>query len=107
MALNTTRNVARENATRVPHTYEVGQQVWVRLAPSDRKWKLNAPFEGPFPILNVYPTGTLKIQRGAYEETIHIRRVKPFLASDDVQETEPHQDVAVCGGECHSPGGIP
>ena len=83
------RNTARENASRIPHQYAIGQHVLVKLDPSDRKWKLNAPFEGPFPIIKVFHNGTLRIQRGAYEETIHLRRLKPFLASDDEQQSAP------------------
>ena len=80
-----TKDNERENANRLAHTYVVRQQVWVRIAPSDRKWKLNAPFEGPFPIRKVFANGTLRIQRGAYEETIHIRRVKPYVDSDELR----------------------
>ena len=50
-ARNAARGIARENAARIEHQYVSGQQVWVKLHPSNRKWKLNAPFEGPFPII--------------------------------------------------------
>ena len=98
---NTARSTARENASRIPYRYAAVQQVLVKLDPSDRRWKLNAPFEGPFPIIRVYGNGTVRIQRGAYDETIHIRRIKPFLASDDGHQTEHSRDRAVRGEECH------
>ena len=99
---NTTKGIARENAAQIPHAYTVGQQILVKLDPSDRKWKQNAPFEGPFTIIKVSPTGNLRIQQGAYEETIHIRWVEPFIASDDEMETEPHPE-----GEARGGGGVP
>ena len=101
-ARNAARGLARENAARVEHQYVAGHQVWVKLDPSDCKWKLNTPFEGPFPILKVYPNGTLRIQQGAYSETIHLRRVKPLIDSDDANMSEPHLDGEIRGGECHS-----
>ena len=104
-AKNTTKNLARENAARIPHTYMVGDKVLVRLDPSDRKWKLNAPFEGPFLIMQVYKNGTIRIQRGAYDEVIHLRRVKPFVDSDYETRTDSLQRGEIRGGECHSPVG--
>ena len=104
-AANSAKSNAREIVARVPHRYAVGEKVLVKLNDSGHKWKLNAPFEGPFVILKVCDNGTLQIQRGAYEEIIHLRRVKPFLDSDNEQGTEHHLDGEVRGGECHSPSG--
>ena len=84
---NAAKGVARENASRVLHEYTVGQKVWVKLDPSNWRWKLNVPFEGPYPVLRVYQNGTLRIKHGAYEETIYIHCVKPFVDSDDKRET--------------------
>ena len=35
--------------------------------------------EGPYKIKIIYRNGTVKILRGAYEETISIRRLRPYL----------------------------
>ena len=45
---NTNKGVAQENASRISHIFEAGQHVLVKLYPSGHKWKLNAPFEGPW-----------------------------------------------------------
>ena len=34
--------------------------------------------EGPYEVLRAYKNGTLKILRGDYKETIHLRRVKLY-----------------------------
>ena len=46
-------------------------------------------------ILKVYTNGTIRLLRGAYAETIHIRQIKPFLVSDNEVITEPHLDGKV------------
>ena len=40
--------------------------------------KLQQPTEGPYRVLKVNENGTVRILRGFFEETIHIRRLKPF-----------------------------
>lgn len=34
--------------------------------------------EGPFVIIQINKNGTVKIQRNSYQETIHLRRIKPY-----------------------------
>ncbi|KAE8902430.1 hypothetical protein PF003_g13419 [Phytophthora fragariae] len=41
--------------------------------------KLAQPTESPFVITAVYSNGTLTVDRGIYDETINIRRVKPYF----------------------------
>ena len=41
--------------------------------------KLDCPKEGPFEITDVYANGTVRIQRGAVNERINIRRLEPHF----------------------------
>ena len=69
---------ARENTSRLSHKYMVGDKVLILINKDDVKSKMDQLTEGPFAIVKVYPShGTVKIQRGAYQEMIHIRRLKP------------------------------
>ena len=67
----------RENSTRINHDYNVGDKVLILQY--DIHAKMDQPTEGPFEIIKVHRThGTVKIARGAYNKTIHVRRLKPF-----------------------------
>ena len=44
----------------------------------EKSAKLMKPTEGPYPIVEVHINGTVTIQRGSYQERIHIRRIKPY-----------------------------
>jgi transposase InsO family protein len=71
------RNNARENRSRLRHTYAVGDKVLIEkpgLIP-----KLHAPRTGPYVVEKVNTNGTIRIRRGAISETINIRRVSPFF----------------------------
>ena len=69
-------NMERENSSRIPHTYQIGDQVLVRF---NTKSKYGAnPYKGPYPILRVNDNGTIQIRKGIYEQTINIRLVKPY-----------------------------
>ena len=50
----------------------------VKLEGSDRGSKLNNLYEGPYEVVKSYGNGTIKIDRGAYTETLHKHRVKPY-----------------------------
>jgi hypothetical protein len=71
------RNNERENKTRVPHDYKVGDKVFLQK-PGIIK-KLSSPRTGPHQILEVYNNGTVRIQRGAISERVNIRRIIPFI----------------------------
>ena len=71
------RNNARENKNRVEHEHKPGDKLMLRNEGTLRK--LSAPREGPFKVLKVNNNGTLRIQRGAIEETVNIRRCTPYL----------------------------
>ena len=69
----------RENNARFNHTYRVGDKVLILLDQKEINGKMNQPTEGPYEIIKVnLSNGTVKIARGNYNETIHIRRLKPY-----------------------------
>jgi hypothetical protein len=57
----------RENAKRTRHDYQVGNCVLVKA-------KLNGKYQGDL------CNGTVCLNRGAYQETINIRRIKPYFS---------------------------
>ena len=67
----------RENSRRVDHDYSVGDQVYITRTDIHRK--LDGPKTGPYPITDVYTNGTVRIQRGAINERINIRRIEPHF----------------------------
>jgi hypothetical protein len=76
------QNNKRENATRIPHQYNVGDRVMVRLDPN-RKHGTDQ-FKGPFTVTRVYDNGTVKLSRatpagGAVYATWNIRNVDPCM----------------------------
>ena len=68
----------RENAKLKEYVYEEGMKCWIVKNKFERKSKLDKPAEGPFKILKVYQNGNVRLNRNVYEETINIRRLKPF-----------------------------
>jgi hypothetical protein len=66
----------RENATRIPHEYKVGDKILLTKPGMLRK--LSVPRTGPHLVQAVYTNGTLRIQRGSISERVNIRRVTPF-----------------------------
>jgi len=70
------QNNARENASRVPHTYSVGDRVMVRKPGKLRK--LESLKEGPYPIVRVFTNGSVTIQKGVTTQRINIRRIEPY-----------------------------
>jgi hypothetical protein len=69
------RNNERENSRRIPHSYRVGQKVYIRVSNIARKLDVQ---EGPFEILKINSNGTVSIRCSPLvRETIHIRRLHP------------------------------
>ena len=66
----------RENASRIPCTYQEGEKVMYRID-SLSKYGQN-PWEGPYKILSVNDNGTLQVRKGLYIETVNIHLVKPY-----------------------------
>jgi hypothetical protein len=73
------QNNKRENAKRIAHTYNVGDQVMVKEDPH-RKLE-GAWFSGPYTVNQVYDNGTVQLSKatngGAVLTTWNIRNVKP------------------------------
>ena len=74
---------ARENKSRIAHSYAVGDLVLIQLNKRTLP-KLACPTEGPYRVIKVHLNGTVVIQRGSYAETINIRRLLPFLAPSSI-----------------------
>ena len=67
----------RENSKRISHDYRPGDQIL--LIKDGHFRKLDEPYQGPFPITDVYVNGTVRIQRSTtVSEMINIRRITPF-----------------------------
>mmetsp|Transcript_126 Transcript_126/g.296 ORF Transcript_126/g.296 Transcript_126/m.296 type:complete len:102 (-) Transcript_126:186-491(-) len=73
-------NNFKENKKRVNHTYSVNDLVLIITPSSERnkQRKLSSPTEGPYRITKVYANGTVRILRGHFEETMSIRRLRPY-----------------------------
>ena len=67
-----------ENKNRLEHSYQVNDRVLIILDKNEQGPKLSSPTEGPYKILKTYSNGTVKIQRGTYQEIISVRRLKPY-----------------------------
>jgi transposase InsO family protein len=74
------RNNQRENRSRLPHKYRIGDLVLVEV-PGVRA-KLTPPRKGPYKVVRVYTNGTVRIQRGAISQRINLRRLSPFFERD-------------------------
>jgi len=81
------KNNKAENAKRTPHTYSIGDKVLLRRGNEN---KYEAPYHGPYTITQVNENGTVRMIVKNVEDTINIRRLTPYLATEDI----PH------GGEC-------
>ena len=67
----------RENRTRIPHEYKVGDQV---LMNDNQAYKYEPQRRGPYQILQVNNNGTVRIQRGAVQDTVNIRQLRPYYS---------------------------
>jgi hypothetical protein len=76
------RDNVRENATRIPHEYKVGDKV-SKTRPGIQP-KLRRKRDGPYEVIAVDDTGTIRIRQGAIAERLNIRRVMPF--NEDTQD---------------------
>jgi RNase H-like domain found in reverse transcriptase/Reverse transcriptase (RNA-dependent DNA polymerase)/Integrase zinc binding domain len=74
------RNNDRENQKRIPHHYQVGDQVLVQKPGILRK--LSKPFDGPYTVERVYNNGTIRIRKGPLTTRINVRRCHPFHPSE-------------------------
>jgi hypothetical protein len=68
----------RENSKRIAHKYKVGDKVLLKNDAKKIKRKFEDEYLGPYTILEVHNNGNVTIDRGAFEERVHIRRVIPY-----------------------------
>ena len=78
-----TQNNVRENATRLEHTYSIGDRVMVKQDPNRKHGR--DMFRGPYTVTRVNDNGTVWLTRvtpagGAVSETWNIRNVEPCMA---------------------------
>jgi len=81
------KNNKAENAKRIPHQYKVGDKVLLKRGTEN---KYETPYKGPYTILKVNDNGTIRMQVNNVEDTYNIRRLTPYLGTEDI----------VHGGEC-------
>jgi hypothetical protein len=65
----------RENKGRIDHQYSVGDKVY--LHPTGIQRKLETQKKGPYRITHVYTNGTVRLQMGAQNDKVNIRRIEP------------------------------
>ena len=75
------QNNQRENRTRVPHEYKVGDKVLVKQDPNRKHG--DDRYKGPYEITNVYDNGTVKLLQGTsrggvVSQTWNIRQLTPY-----------------------------
>jgi hypothetical protein len=69
----------KENKSRIPYEYKVGDQLLLETPGILRK--LSTPCTGPYPVMNVYKNGTIRIQKGKkriVSERMNICIITPF-----------------------------
>ena len=69
------KNNRRENAKRIPHKYEIGDEV---LLDEPGAYKYETKQSGPYTLRQVYNNGTVSIKKGACLDTVNIRRLTPY-----------------------------
>ena len=71
------RGIAKEQRKRIPHQYQVGDQVLVKNP--EVKTKFAGPeYKGPFTIRAVHDNGTVRVQMDKTLDTFNIRQIKPY-----------------------------
>ena len=88
------KNNKAENAKRIDHQYKEGDLV---LLLHGAKNKYEAPYKGPYCILQVNDNGTVRLKVGAVEDTVNLRRLTPYTSAPTKAKTVNH------GGECSMP----
>ena len=77
------QNNKRENATRKPHQYAVGNRVMIHLDPHQKHG--SDQYSGPHTVTQVNNNGTVKLSKAAYNgraviETWNVRNLDPCMA---------------------------
>ena len=69
-------NNERENAKRIPHTYQIGDKIMLKKY---NQHKYGGPeYEGPYAITTVNDNSTVRIQRRKFYDVVNIRNIKPY-----------------------------
>ena len=80
-------NNNKENKKRLEHEYKVGDKVLLVLKSyelrNNPKISPSTYSRGPFTIIEVIANGTVKIQCGAFEDTVSIRRITPYYPREE------------------------
>jgi hypothetical protein len=85
------KNNQRENSSRIPHEYSVGDKVLVEQVV---KTKFSRDkYMGPFQVLEIPGNGTLKLALDGYEDTINLRRIKPYVEPSDQATAQAEEPV--------------
>ena len=61
--------------------YQIGDKILIILSADERRKQKkigDQVTEGPYEIKRIYRNGTVRILRGTYQETISIRRLRPY-----------------------------
>src|SRR5687768_11002637 len=86
------KNNKAEKAKCIAHQYSTGDLV---LLLQGTKNKYDAPYQGPFCILQVNDNGTVRLVVGAVKVTVNIRPLTPYTSAPTKTDTVDH------GGECN------
>ena len=84
----TKKNNQSEIAKRTPHTYRVGDQVFIRRGMEN---KYETRYKGPYQTTKVNENSTMQIKVEIVEDTYIIRRSTPYITLADITH----------GGECN------
>ena len=71
-------NNARENKSRIPHEYKVGDMILITRNKRSKHGEREK--DGPYLIVNVNNNGTVRYDKGTYSDIINIRQCEPFQA---------------------------
>ena len=69
-------NNTRENRTRIPHDYSVGDMILVSR--NKRSKHGDREKNGPYPIVQVNNNGTVRYDKGKYSDIINVRQCQPY-----------------------------
>ena len=66
----------RENRTRIPYDYKIGDKVLIKNEQSTKYG--NTAYSGPYTVMSVNNNGTLQVRKGIVSDTFNIRNVHPY-----------------------------
>ena len=73
------KNNKRENASRLPHVYNLGDKVLLKRGTEN---KYESPYAGPYQILQVNDNGTVRLMVKSVADDYNIRRLIPYHSND-------------------------